>query len=38
MATCPCGRCMETVHISPSDPNYGRNKLNKMSKCSMWEV
>jgi hypothetical protein len=37
-ALCPCSmKCMETIHISPSDPNYGRNKRNKMSRCEAWE-
>lgn len=36
-ARCPCGGCQETVHMTPSDPNYGRNKLNKMSKCPEWK-
>jgi hypothetical protein len=36
-ALCPCAdRCMETVHLTPSDPNYPRNKRNKMSKCTGW--
>ena len=37
LARCPCGRCQESVHLTPSDPNYVRNKLNKMSKCPKWE-
>lgn len=37
-ALCPCpAKCMETVHVTPSDPNYVRNKRNKMSKCELWE-
>lgn len=37
-ALCPCpGKCMETIHITPSDPNYVRNKHNKMSKCETWK-
>lgn len=34
---CPCGLCSETVHLSPSNPNYARNKLNKMKKCPKWQ-
>jgi hypothetical protein len=26
-------RCLETIHLTPSDPNYTRNKRNKMMKC-----
>lgn len=33
---CPCGSCQESVHLTPSDPNYGKNKLNKMSHCERW--
>ncbi len=34
---CPCGDCMESVHLTPSDPNYPVNKRNKMEKCPEWE-
>lgn len=37
-AQCPCRLCQESVVLTPSDPNYARNKLNKMSKCPKWEV
>ncbi|MFW6087154.1 MAG: hypothetical protein ACODAG_08120 [Myxococcota bacterium] len=37
-ALCPCpAKCMETVHLSPSDPKYATNKRNKMSKCEHWK-
>lgn len=37
-AYCPCPlKCRETVHLTPSDPRYARNKRNKMSKCPGWE-
>lgn len=35
---CPCGKCMETVSLTPSNPNFAKNKLNKMSKCELWEA
>lgn len=38
MCRCSCPmKCMETVHISPSNPKYELNKRNKMSKCEAWE-
>lgn len=37
LTRCPCGAHMESVHLTPSDPNYCRNKLNKMAKCPNWE-
>lgn len=38
MARCPCdNKCQETVHLSPSDPNYARNKRGKMAKCDEWK-
>ena len=37
-ALCPCpDKHMETIHLSPSDPNYPMNKRNKMRKCSTWQ-
>lgn len=36
-AYCPCPeRCKETIHLTPSNSNYGRNKRNRMSKCPAW--
>lgn len=28
---------METIHLTPSDPKYVRNKHNKMAKCEWWK-
>jgi hypothetical protein len=36
LARCPCGGCQESVHLTPSNPNYRKNKLNKMAKCPSW--
>lgn len=37
-AYCPCpAKCKETIHLTPSSPNYARNKRNKMSKCPSWD-
>jgi hypothetical protein len=37
-AKCDCpSKCYETIHLTPSDPNYGKNKRNKMAKCENWE-
>ncbi|MGY6501657.1 MAG: hypothetical protein ACXIVQ_12315 [Acidimicrobiales bacterium] len=31
---CPCpAKHRESIAMTPSDPNYGRNKKNKISKC-----
>lgn len=36
-AYCPCQeKCKETVHLTPSNHHYERNKRNKMSKCPAW--
>lgn len=35
---CPCElRHLKTVHISPSDPNYGRNLLSKLNRDTCWK-
>lgn len=35
-ARCPCGRHAETVHHSPSDPNYWLNKRMKFQRTECW--
>lgn len=37
MCRCPCpDQHMEHIHLTPSDPNYEKNKRKKMSKCTAW--
>ena len=36
---CGCEeRHMRTVHLTPSDPSYGKNLLAWLARCSCWEV
>jgi hypothetical protein len=35
---CPCGEHMETVHLTPSSPNYFRNKRRYLERYTCWEA
>lgn len=36
---CPCpGKHRETVHLTPSDPNYGRNLRAHLRLTTCWEA
>lgn len=35
---CPCGNHKATVHLTPSDPYYFRNKRKHLERYTCWEA
>lgn len=37
-AYCPCGQHQRSIHLTPSDPNYGKNAGKWFERQDCWEA